>query len=131
MARLGQLLRSATSSTGEPYCPDTGDIISVNFSPQAGREMAGRHFGLVLSPRRYNQLARLCLVVPATGQVKGFPFEVVLPADLMLGDKGGGCLLVDQVKSISWQDRGSRFVCVAPEGILPDAMAKLKTLLPL
>lgn len=131
MARLGQLLRSATSSVSEPYCPDVGEIISINFDPQAGREMAGRHYALVLSPRKYNQFSRLCVLCPATGQVKGYPFEVILPDDLMLGTKGGGCILADQLKSMSWQDRGSQFICVAPDGILQDVVAKAKTLLPL
>jgi mRNA interferase MazF len=131
MARLGQLLRSATNSVGDPYCPDVGDIISLNFSPQAGREMAGRHFALVLSPRKYNQFARTCIVCPATGQVRGNRFEVLLPDDLMLGGKGGGCLLSDQTSNLSWQDRGSRFVCAAPAGALEEVIAKFRTLLPL
>ena len=131
MVKLDQRLRSVTSSTGDPYCPDVGDIISINFSPQAGREMAGRHFALVLSPRKYNQFARLCIVCPATGQIKGYPFEVLLPDDLMLGEKGGGCLLSDQMSSLSWQDRGSRFVCAAPVGALEEVIAKYRTLLPL
>jgi mRNA interferase MazF len=131
MARSSQLPRSATSSVSPPYCPDTGDIISINFDPQAGREMAGRHYALVLSPRKYNQYSRLCVLCPATGQVKGYPFEVLLPADLMLGAKGGGCILADQLKSMSWQDRGARFVCTAPDGILQEVVAKCRTLLPL
>ncbi len=31
--------------------PDTGDLIWLTFTPQAGREQAGRRRGLVLSPR--------------------------------------------------------------------------------
>lgn len=128
MAKLRPESLSVTKS-GEPYCPDAGDIISINFDPQAGREMAGRHFALVLSPRKYNTFARLCVVCPATGQVKGYPFEVRLPDDLKLGEKGGGCILADQIKSLSWTERGARLVCTAPNGVLPDVLAKCKALL--
>jgi len=106
-----------------------GDFISINFDPQAGREMAGRHFALVLSPRQYNQFSRLCILCPATGQIKGYPFEVLLPDDLKLGEKGGGCVLSDQLKSMSWQDRGSQFIQKAPDGILEDVLAKARTIL--
>jgi mRNA interferase MazF len=94
--------------------------------------MAGRHFALVLSSQSYNRLTRLCVACPVTGQVKGFPFEVALPPDLVLGDKGGGgCVLADQIKSLSWTDRGARFICEAPDGILPDVLAKIRALLQL
>ena len=60
MVNIERLLRSAKSSAPkEPYCPDTGDIIWIDFDPQAGREMAGRHAALVVSPRKYNEFARL------------------------------------------------------------------------
>lgn len=131
MTSSTRIPRSATSSANEPYCPDTGDFILINFDPQAGREMAGRHPALVLSPRKYNQFSRLCLLLPATGQVKGWPWEVPLPAELMLGKKGGGAVLSDQIKNMSWLERNAEFICKAPDGILQDAMARCKTLLPL
>ena len=34
--------------------PDVGDLVWLSFTPQAGREQAGRRPGLVLSPRSYN-----------------------------------------------------------------------------
>jgi mRNA interferase MazF len=92
--------------------------------------MAGRHFALVLSPRKYNQFARLCVLLPITSKVKGYPFEVSLPADLVLGSQGGGgCVVADQIKSMSWTDRHVAFICAAPGGILPDAVARFRTLL--
>lgn len=131
MKKSTRLLQSATSSANESYCPDTGDIIWINFDPQAGHEMAGKHPALVLSPRRYNQYSKLCILCPATGQVKDYPFEVLLPADLMLGTKGGGAILSDQLKSMSWLERRASFICRAPDGILRDVIAKCRTLLPL
>jgi mRNA interferase MazF len=127
MARLGQLLRSATSSV-EPYCPDVGDFVRLQFDPQAGREQAGRRPAIVLSPRKYNSLARLCILCPMTNQAKGYPFEVLVDATLPMG---GGAILVDQIKSLSWTERKCEFAgSVAPPELLADVMAKLRTLLP-
>jgi mRNA interferase MazF len=106
-------------------------MISINFDPQAGREMAGRHPALVLSPKKYNQFSRLCLLCPATSKVKGYPFEVLLPDSLMLITTGGGCIIADQIKSMSWAERNANFICRTPDGILQDVIAKCRTLLPL
>jgi mRNA interferase MazF len=56
--------RSAGSRGSVRYVPDTGDLVWFSFSPQAGREHAGRRPELVLSPRAYNAKASLCLVCP-------------------------------------------------------------------
>jgi len=109
-----------------------GDIIWIQFDPQAGREMAGRHSALVVSPKKYNAFARLCLLFPITSKAKGWNFEVLLPEDFEIpgGTQKGGSVLSDQLKSMSWQERQSDFACRAPEGILDEAMAKCRTLLP-
>lgn len=125
MARLQQALRSATSSPNQPYCPDAGDIVKISFDPQAGREQAGRRPALVLSPRQYNQLARLCVLCPITNQEKGYPFEVAIPQNQHVT----GVVLADQVKSMSWQERHAEFVCQAPDGVATHAKAKIKALL--
>jgi mRNA interferase MazF len=134
MVNMGRLPRSARNSAAkEPYCPDAGDIIWIDFDPQAGREMAGRHAALVVSPRKYNEFSRLCILFPITGQVKGWNFEVLLPHDFAIpgGTKVGGSVVADQIKSYSWKDRNSDFACRAPDGILENVMAKCRTLLPL
>ena len=48
------------------HIPDAGELIWLSFTPQAGREQAGRRPGLVLSPRSYNAKVGLCLVCPVT-----------------------------------------------------------------
>jgi mRNA interferase MazF len=125
--------RSGTSSAKEPYCPDSGDIIWLDFDSQAGREMARRHAALVVSPRKYNQFARLCLLFPITSKVKGYPFESLFPAEFEIpgSSEQAGCVIADQLKSMSWFERKSDFACRAPDGLLKDAMAKCRTLLPI
>lgn len=61
------------------YNPDRGDIVWIDFSPQAGHEQAGRRPALVISPGAYNKKVGLAILCPITSQVKGYPFEVALP----------------------------------------------------
>ena len=108
-----------------PYVPDRGQIIWLSFSPNAGHEQAGRRPGLVLSPKAYNGKTGLLLACPITSQVKGYPFEVILPDGLPVS----GALLVDQTKSLDWQVRGASFICTVPSLVLGEALGKLIALL--
>lgn len=114
-----------TSLQADAYTPDYGDVVWMTFDPQLGREQAGRRPALVLSPERYNRLTRLCLVCPITSQVKGFPFECRIPDGLPVD----GVVLSDQVKSLSFTDRRSAFICRMPVDVIQHMRSKLKTLL--
>lgn len=81
------------------YVPDAGDIVWLQFDPQAGHEQAGHRPALVLSPSSYNGRTGLMLCCPMTTQLKGYPFEVVIA-----GAKPSG-VLSDQVKSVDWKAR--------------------------
>ena len=78
------------------YVPARGDAVWITLDPQAGHEQAGRRPALVLSPGNYNGRVGLALLCPITSQVKGFPFEVVLPEGLPVA---GSCRICggDQV----------------------------------
>ncbi len=104
--------------------PDSGDLIWLSFSPQAGREQAGRRPGLVLSPRAYNAKVGLCLVCPVTHHAKGYAFEVMLPDGLPVQ----GVVLADHVKSADWLDRQSEFIATVPDLVLDEVRAKLRPL---
>src|SRR2546425_7609843 len=83
------------------YVPDVGDLVWLNFMPQAGHEQAGRRPALVLSPLTYNDKASLAVVCPITSRAKGYPFEVPLPKGLMIA----GVVLADHLKSVDWRER--------------------------
>lgn len=108
-----------------PYCPEDGDLIWLDFDPQSGNEQAGRRPAIVLSPRKYNAKARLCVVCPITSRVKGYPFEVPLPE----GGPVSGVVLSDQVKCLSWERRAARFAGRASMPLQQDVRAKMKALL--
>ena len=117
--------RSGANHGSSPYVPDVGDLVWFSFSPQAGREQAGRRPALVLSARSYNRKSSLCLVCPVTGQAKGYPFEVELPDGLPVQ----GVILSDHVKSADWRERKAKFIGNAPSEVLQQVRAKLKPLL--
>ncbi len=108
-----------------PYIPERGDIVWLRFAPQAGHEQAGHGPALVVSPRAYNQKVGLALFCPLTSQVKGYPFEVVLPP----GGKAAGAILSDQVKNLDWRARQARLFARAPKEVTRAVLAKLQTLL--
>lgn len=108
------------------YVPDTGHIVWLRFSPQAGHEQAGRRPALVLSPRSYNERTSLALFCPITSRIKGYPFEVRLPASGAVA----GVVLADQVRSLDWRARGARFEEQAPPQLVSEVREKLAILLP-
>ena len=107
------------------YVPERGDAIWINFNPQAGHEQAGRRPAIVLSPQSYNGKVGLCLLCPITNQVKGYPFEVLLPA----GAGVSGVVLADQAKSLDWRMRNAEFIARLPEIVTDAVLKKLKSLL--
>jgi mRNA interferase MazF len=104
--------------------PSRGDLVWLDFDPQAGREQAGRRPALILSPLSYNRKSGLALACPITSKAKGYPFEVRIPANLSIQ----GVALVDHLRSIDWRARNLRFADKLPEDALEEACAKVKAL---
>jgi mRNA interferase MazF len=107
------------------YIPDRGDVVWITLSPQLGHEQAGRRPALVLSPAAYNGRVGLAILCPITSQIKGYPFEVLIPEGLEVG----GVILADQVKSQDWHARRAERICALPQVIVAEVLAKLSTLL--
>ncbi len=107
------------------YVPERGDVVKINFNPQAGHEQAGRRPAIVVSPSAYNRKVGLALLCPLTNQIKGYPFEVDIPAGLAVT----GTILSDQVKSLDWHARNAEFLCKLPDEVVEEMLAKLNTLL--
>jgi mRNA interferase MazF len=107
------------------YVPDRGDLVWLEFSPQAGHEQAGRRPAAVLSPQPYNAKVGLLLACPVTSHQKGYPFEVVIPPGLPIA----GCILADQIKSLDWRARKASYIGSLPEPALDELLAKAGTLL--
>ena len=108
------------------YYPQQRDLIWLDFNPQLGREQANRRPALVLSPSEYNRKVQLAIVCPITNQIKGYPFEVLLPEGLAVS----GVILADQIKSFDWRSRNAEFICQAPIVTGEQVVNKLNILLP-
>jgi mRNA interferase MazF len=105
--------------------PDRGDIVWLQFNPQAGHEQAGHRPALVLSPASYNRRSGLMLCCPMTSQKKGYPFEVVIAVDT---DRES-VVLADQVKSLDWKVRKAVKKGTASIDVIAETLSKLQTLL--
>lgn len=125
MAKPTGARRSGAKRGEGAAVPDAGDLVWLSFTPQVGREQAGRRPALVLSPRSYNVKVGLCLVCPVTHHAKGYAFEVRLPDGLPVQ----GVVLADHIKSADWQGRGSDPIATVPADVLDEVRAKLKPLL--
>ncbi len=106
------------------YVPSRGDLVWLQFSPQAGHEQAGHRPALVISPSSYNRRVGLALCCPITSHVKGYPFEVLLPAGLGVE----GAVLSDQLKSLDWRVRKARRIASAPADVLEETVGKILAL---
>ena len=107
------------------YIPQRGDVVWITLNPQAGHEQAGRRPAVVLSPAAYNSKVGLALLCPVTNQVKGYPFEVIIPASLAIT----GAILSDQVKSLDWRTRNAELICALPTKTTSEVLQKVGTLL--
>jgi mRNA interferase MazF len=107
-----------------PYVPERGDLVWIEFSPQAGHEQEGRRPAAVLSPKSYNGKVGLLLACPVTTQEKGYPFEVAIPQGLSVA----GVILADQIKSLDWRARKASYIRSLPAPILDELLAKASAL---
>ena len=104
--------------------PDAGDVVWLEFDPQAGHEQSGHRPALVISPAAYNGKTGLLVCCPLSTRIKGHPFEVLTSVD------GVNCaVLSDQVKSLDWKVRKAKKKSVLSPEVLLHVRAKIKALL--
>ena len=109
---------------GAARVPERGDVVWLEFNPQAGNEQAGHRPALVISPRSYNRKVRLALVCPITSRVKGYPFEVELPQGLA----AKGAILCDRIESLDWRARRATRLGSVPDPVMQEVTARILAL---
>jgi len=107
------------------YIPKRGDLIWLDFTPQAGREQAGRRPALVISKDEYNRKVGLLLACPITSRKKGYPFEVQLPAGLPIA----GVALADQIRTLDWRVRQAEFISRVDSQTVAEVLARFNALI--
>lgn len=105
--------------------PEKGDLIVLDFDPQAGHEQMKRRPALVLSPASFNGAFGLAFVAPVTTKPLGHAFEVPLPS----GCGAKGVVMAHQLKSFDWKARRARKVGSAPSNVIGSACQILRDII--
>jgi len=103
----------------DPYVPDSGDLIWLDFDPQAGRRPA-----VILSPRYFNQKSSVAYACPISSKVKGYRFQVLLPNGLPVH----GVVLCEHMRSLDWRIRNAVFLGRMPDEVLAQVREVVKLL---
>lgn len=106
------------------YIPKRGDIIWIEFNPQIGHEQSGFRPALIISGEIYNKKTGLCLAMPITSRIKGYPFEVNIKTKNIQG-----VILSDQIKSLDFKLRKIKFCDRIDKETFENALGKLSLLL--
>ncbi|MDO9533998.1 MAG: type II toxin-antitoxin system PemK/MazF family toxin [Bacillota bacterium] len=101
-----------------PYIPEQGDIILLEFTPQAGHEQKGRRPAFVISNNTFNRFTKNAMVCPVTKTDRRYPLHV--PLDNRT--KTSGVIMCEQVKSLDISARGAVFLEKAPRDILEETV---------
>lgn len=95
-----------------------GDIIKLNFNPQAGHEQAGYRPALVVSNDIFHQKTNLVIVCPISNTPNTFPLHI------KLDDRTSttGSVLCQHIKSLDLVTRGYILVEHLPDDILQEVL---------
>ena len=110
--------------TKKKYIPERGDVVWVSFDPVRGHEQRGRRPALIVSPRSYNSASGLALACPVTSHIKGYPFEVKVVIQ-----KKESAVLVDQIRSIDWNERNVEKILTAPAHVVEETQERLEKII--
>jgi mRNA interferase MazF len=91
-----------------------GDIIKLNFNPQAGHEQAGYRPALVISNNFFNHKTNLTIVCPITNTNHRFPLHIPLDDRT----ETTGVILCEHVKALDLNARAYRVVEPLPKDLL-------------
>ena len=97
---------------------EQGDIVYLDFDPQAGHEQRGRRPALVVSNNLFNRISSLTMVCPITHTDRRHPFHIRLEGTT----KTDGVVLCDQARMLDLNSRNASFVEKAPAALTAEAV---------
>lgn len=100
------------------FIPEQGDIILIDFNPQAGHDQKGEILVYVISNYIFNQFTKMAIVCPIANTNKGFPLHVPLEQRT----KTTGVIMCEQAKSLDIIARRSSFLEKSPQDILDEVL---------
>jgi len=95
-----------------------GDIIKLDFTPQAGHEQAGYRPALVVSNDFFNAKTNLAIVCPITNTNNCFPLHIPLDGRT----KTTGVILCEHIKALDIQQRQYKIIEQIPNDILQNVI---------
>ena len=98
------------------YVPEQGDIVLLEFDPQAGHEQKGKRPALVVSNNTYNKFTKIAMVCPITNTNRSFPLHIKLDRRT----KTTGVIMCEQVKALDIYARNVSFYEKAPRDIIEE-----------
>jgi mRNA-degrading endonuclease toxin of MazEF toxin-antitoxin module len=107
---------------------DRGEIWVVSLDPASGHEQQGRRPVLVISPKAFNQVTKVPVVLPITtggsfARTAGFAVSL-----MSAGTQTTGVVRCDQPRALDLGARGGKRLERAPQPIMDEVLAKLATI---
>ena len=111
------------------FVPKRGDIIHLAFDPATGKEMLGKHYGLVISDKIFNG-SGLAMICPISQGAADNARSVGTIVTLMgSGTETQGAVHCHQLKSLDWRVRKAEFKETTPDYIMEEVAGKLEAIL--
>lgn len=109
------------------YVPNRGDIIHLEFDPASGHEIKGKHYGLVLSSKIFNQHG-LAMICPISQGASARTYGTVVSM-MGAGTDTQGAIHCHQLKSLDWRERKAKFKESVPQYLLDEVMGRVEAIL--
>jgi mRNA interferase MazF len=107
------------------YIPRRGDLIWIDFDPQAGHEQMGKRPALVVSHDGFNQKMGFAFVCPISNTQRQNPFYVVIPT----GAAVTGVIMADQLRSLDFRARKASLIGICPEPVFQDVLRRISPIM--
>lgn len=103
-----------------------GDIYLISLDPTLGHEQQGKRPVIVISPKSFNHITKMPIVLPITSggrfaRNSGFAVEV-------LGGKTTGVVRCDQPRALDFDARYAKFLEKVNTEILDEVMARFNAI---
>lgn len=107
---------------------ERGEIWLVSLDPAAGHEQQGKRPVLIVTPRAFNRLTGVPVVLPITtggsfARTAGFAVSLA-----EAGTRTKGVVRCDQPRALDLRSRGGRRLEEAPEPVVAEVLARLSPL---
>lgn len=107
------------------YQPKQGDVVMMNFTPNAGSETRGHRPALVISDKDFNIATGMAAVCPISNQAKGGSFEVSLPRGISVT----GVVISSEFRTLDWIARDATFKGQVNKDVLLEVLARVEAIL--